>query len=321
MARYRKIDPRIWFDERFTAFDPFEKLVWFSFLTHPLMTPMGVGVIAPSFIDDVLGNDRTFCFRCQDLCGKPEHFAHTYMDTYIKEGMIYRDTHLIIVKNYLVYNRPDNPKQLLSWLGSVEELPRSEKFAELRDHLFKTLAGQPEWLFKGLLDPLAAQQNRTLSEKFWERVGLTESVEPSVNKTSHIGMPIPIAKKRDTVPKKTGYQEQEQEQEQEQGIVLSEPDKPDSDHPTSSIDPDIVIMLHRCPKLSILNHGNCKVFWDGIIASVETYKLGAEWLNKELIGLNAWMVTKNKGATTIQGAQRRVGFWIRRALDRVEETR
>lgn len=104
-------------------------------------------------------------------------------------------------------------------------------------------------------------------------------------------------------------------------VVLSEPDKPDSDHPTSSIDPDIVIMLHRCPKLSILNHGNCKVFWDGIIASVETYKLGAEWLNKELIGLNGWMVSKNKGAATVQGAQRRVGFWIRRALDRIEESR
>ena len=105
------------------------------------------------------------------------------------------------------------------------------------------------------------------------------------------------------------------------GVVLSEPDKPDSDLPTPVLDPDIEIMLRRCPKLSILNHGGCKEFWDGIIASVETYKLGAEWLNKELIGLNTWMVNKNKSAITTQGTRRRVSFWIRRALDKVEESR
>ncbi|HEX9429193.1 MAG TPA: hypothetical protein VF944_02355, partial [Candidatus Bathyarchaeia archaeon] len=131
------------------TFDPLEKLVWFTLLTHPLMTPMGAGVIYEGVLDDIIGNSREWCFRCQCPC--TQHTAETYLETFRERSLIYRDKGLLIVKNYLLYNLPDNPNQLLSWIGACEELPRSERFHDLLDHLENALDGQPDWLFTTLL--------------------------------------------------------------------------------------------------------------------------------------------------------------------------
>ena len=270
MKRYRKIDPRIWSDEKFTALSLRDKLITFYCITAQ-SNRIGLFLFSPAKgAEDLKLSFRTFA----EGFGKVSKTLNFSFD---------KINRVLYLPTWWKYNCPENPNVLKACLSDLHDLPKTpliEPFSNNKQYL-------PE----------------TFHQTFREGLAFFRETFPQT-------FAPPLAD-----------QEQEQEQEQEQGIVLSEPDKPDSDHPTSSIDPDIVIMLHRCPKLSILNHGNCKVFWDGIIASVETYKLGAEWLNKELIGLNAWMVTKNKGATTIQGAQRRVGFWIRRALDRVEETR
>ena len=41
MGRYRKIDPRIWNDEKFRSLSDRGKLAFFFVLTHPHMTPIG----------------------------------------------------------------------------------------------------------------------------------------------------------------------------------------------------------------------------------------------------------------------------------------
>jgi len=131
MARYRKIDPRIWNDEKFMTFDPREKLVWFTLLTHPLMTPMGAGVIYEGVLDDIIGNSREWCFRCQCPC--TQHTAETYLETFRKRSLIYRNKGLLIVKNYLLYNLPDTPQPApvldrrlrgITTLGTIPRSPR-----------------------------------------------------------------------------------------------------------------------------------------------------------------------------------------------------
>jgi hypothetical protein len=57
-----------------------------------------------------------------------------------------------MLKNFLVYNLPDNSNKLLNWIQMVEDLPRSPLWAALRDHLVATMEGKPAWLFAGLLD-------------------------------------------------------------------------------------------------------------------------------------------------------------------------
>jgi len=178
MSRYRKIDPRIWNDEKFSSFSVMQKLAWFALLTHPAMTPLGAGVFSSQLMDSLLGyyNDQIcpVCFRESGEIESSESILEGFKKG-LQEGsqegsLVLRDNHLIIVKNYLIYNRPDNPNQLNGWIESCEELPRSTIFAELRDYLEIILGGKPGWLFAGLLNPLAEQKNRDLKARFWDRI-------------------------------------------------------------------------------------------------------------------------------------------------------
>lgn len=220
MARYRKVDPRIWSDEKFVEFDPFEKLMWFALLTHPLMTPMGAGVMHIGVLDDIVGNSGDWCFRCQsNTC--TSHRAETYLDTFADRSLIFRDKGLVIIKNYLIYNMPDNPNHLMSWIASCEELPRSDRFTDLYEHLKSQLHSDPLWLFDGLLKPLADQCPRGLASMFWDRVNVTKDVSKMVprkvskivgrNVTRNVSGNVSSNVTSDPPP--IQYQEQEQEQD------------------------------------------------------------------------------------------------------------
>jgi len=215
MSRYRKIDTRIWNDERFSTFSVLEKLAWFGLLTHPVMTPMGAGIFPPQLLNALLDYDAQadICPVCYEASHQGPRERHKRSAEGILEGfqeasLILRDNHLVVVKNFLLYNRPDNPNQLSGWIEWCEELPRSNVFSELRDYLYEVLNGTPPWLFAGLLDPLAEQENRTLKSKYWDRIGeYVKRPQGRLQKGSKKGI-------------KKGYRNvstnQEQEQEQEQ---------------------------------------------------------------------------------------------------------
>lgn len=120
--RFRKIDPRIWNDEIFAEANPLQKLTWFTLLTHPLMTPMGAGVIPIGVLEEVIGNTPGWYWQCNEACS--EHRAGTMGGTmggtilgwFAERSRILCENPsrggLIIIKNLLLYNRPDNPNQL-----------------------------------------------------------------------------------------------------------------------------------------------------------------------------------------------------------------
>ena len=174
MARYRKIDPRIWGDERFATFSATQKLAWIGLLTHPVMTPMGAGIFPSSLLDSLIGYDTTcggitvcpVCLEETDVRGSSDAILEGFKEA----SLILRDNDLVIVKNFLVYNRPDNPNQLSGWIEWCEELPRSSIFAALEAYLHDTLEGHPPWLFAGLLKPLSEQRNKTLKARYWDRI-------------------------------------------------------------------------------------------------------------------------------------------------------
>src|ERR1035437_8844148 len=105
MARYRKIDPRIWNDEIFTEAEPLHKLLWFSLLTHPMMTPLGAAVIPIGILDNAIGNDKDWCWKTGDL-GLGENGAETLVGWFAERSRVVRDRDLIVVKNFLLYNCP-----------------------------------------------------------------------------------------------------------------------------------------------------------------------------------------------------------------------
>ena len=267
MKRYRKIDPRIWKDEKFTPLPARDKLIVFYCITAQ-SNRIGLFSFSPGQgSEDLKLSIKTFGEGFGKVC---EKFKFSFDKL----------NRVLYIPTWWKYNHPENPNVLKACMYDLHDLPRTplvELFSINKQYLSET--------FHQTFEEGLAFYRQTFHQTFGE-----------TGAGAGAG---------------TGT-----------GIILSEPELSDSDPPIPvEIDSDIKLMLSRCPKLSLLSNGVCKEFWDGIIASVETYKLGAEWLNKELIGLNGWMVSKNKGAATVQGAQRRVGFWIRRALDRIEESR
>jgi len=160
----------MWGDESFSRFSTTQKLSWIALLTHKTMTPMGAGTFPSLLLDSLIGYDGScicpVCLEESNEVGSSERI----LEGFEKGSMILRDGDLVIVKNFLVYNRPDNPNQLHGWIEWCEELPRSIMFETLRDHLNNVLNGEPEWLFAGLINPLAEQKNKTLKSGYWDRI-------------------------------------------------------------------------------------------------------------------------------------------------------
>ena len=216
MSRYRKIDTRIWNDENVSEMDPMQKLLWVHILSHPQITPVGAGVLSLSALDEFLGYSDGYCWRHSEMCRDCETRAGTILDTFQERSLILsKNLHgngLVIIKNFLLYNLPENPNVLASWIESVEELPRSSLWEVLRDHLLRVRPVLPDWLFIGLLNPLADNDLHGLKRQYWLRL---EGIQKK---------PKGQFKKRIQEPIKDGTknvrlnQEQEQEQEQEQDL-------------------------------------------------------------------------------------------------------
>lgn len=110
MARFRKIDPRIWNDAKFAGLSSEAKLLFLYLLTSPAMTILGALPIRASAVAEELGLD-------------PKRYAIRYEEL-SQQGMVeYDDRGLFWVKNYLKYNGPDNPKVVISWASALDLLP------------------------------------------------------------------------------------------------------------------------------------------------------------------------------------------------------
>lgn len=110
MARYRKIDPRIWNDAKFSALSSEGKLLFLYLLTAPAMTMIGAMPMRASAVAEELGFDsKRYAIRYQELS---------------QMGIVeYDDRGLFWVKNFLKYNAPDNPKVVISWGSILDLLP------------------------------------------------------------------------------------------------------------------------------------------------------------------------------------------------------
>lgn len=128
MARYRKIDPRIWNDAKFRSLSDQGRLVFFMLLTHPAMTALGAMRASLPGLATELG-------------WSSEAFAEAFREASAK-GMAEHDERacLISLPNFIKYNPPESPNVVKAWVGSVDLLPecglktlvmqRAEGFAE-----------------------------------------------------------------------------------------------------------------------------------------------------------------------------------------------
>lgn len=111
MSRYRKIDQRIWNDEKFRLLDDSAKLLFFCLLTHPSMTMLGA-------------MRSTVAGLAEELGWSVEAFREAFQQV-LDKGMAEHEqkAHLIALPNFLVYNKPESPNVVKSWSSVLDMLP------------------------------------------------------------------------------------------------------------------------------------------------------------------------------------------------------
>lgn len=111
MSRYRKVDQKLWCDEKVRALSDDAKLVFLLILTHPNMTAVGA----------MRGSVVTLA---EDLGWDAERLSKGFLEAFGK-GLIEHDqkARFVGLPNFLRYNTPENPNVLKGWASAYDLLP------------------------------------------------------------------------------------------------------------------------------------------------------------------------------------------------------
>ena len=114
MARFRKIDVRIWNDRKFRELDDQAKLAFLLLLTHPDTNQLGL----------IRTRSVALAF---DLGWQPDVMANA-IQTLCKTGMLMADEKagLMFIPNFLKYNPPNGINSAKSWSGILDLLPECD---------------------------------------------------------------------------------------------------------------------------------------------------------------------------------------------------
>jgi hypothetical protein len=143
MSHYRKIDVRIWNDEKFNRLTIQAKMAFFFVLTHPNMTSVGA----------MRGTIEGLSSELEVI---PEAFAEV-----LEEGLVlaYPESKIIVAKNFLKYNKPESPNVIRAWGKAFEMLPE----CNAKKELFLKV--------KGLVQGYGEGFKKAFSETFAEEYG------------------------------------------------------------------------------------------------------------------------------------------------------
>jgi hypothetical protein len=108
---YRKIDTRMWNDEKFCGLSDDGKLVFIFVMTHPNMTALGA-------------MRATLPGLAAELGWLPERFREGFQEAFAK-GMVEHDekANFVALPNFLKYNPPESPNVVKAWAKCLDLLP------------------------------------------------------------------------------------------------------------------------------------------------------------------------------------------------------
>lgn len=123
MGRYRKIDPRIWNDAKFSSLSHEGQRLFLYVLTHPSMTSLGAfrathdGQMAEIGINDEQCNEH-----CREQC--TEHRQNTFDELLVKELVKYDEkSKTVFAPNFIKYNAPENANVVIGWENALDQIP------------------------------------------------------------------------------------------------------------------------------------------------------------------------------------------------------
>lgn len=134
MARYRKIDIRIWNDRKFRELDDKAKLAFFLVLTHPDTNQLG------------MLRSRSVALA-MELGWHPDVMSDAIL-VLCQMGMLMVDDKagFIFIPNFLKYNSPNGPNAVKGWEGLLDQMPE----CALLDHAISSLKPFVDGLSEGL---------------------------------------------------------------------------------------------------------------------------------------------------------------------------
>ena len=133
MSRYRKIDPRIWNDEKFRAFSDDGKLAFLFILTHPHMTSLGaMRATLPGLASEIGWHVTRFLDAIREA---------------IRDGLleVNEDACYVGAPNFLRYNEPEGPNSVkLAWVEALDLVPECPEKNLLITRVRKYLNGKSD---------------------------------------------------------------------------------------------------------------------------------------------------------------------------------
>jgi hypothetical protein len=134
VSRYRKIDTRIWNDDKFRSLSQEGRYFFMYLLTSPHSTAWGAYVIDDLYIQADLGFSQQ---KINNLWRE--------LDSAGGHSLVLRDknTRLVAFPNWFKYNTPENKKTLIACGRGVAALPKSAallRFCEISEAVSEQLA-------------------------------------------------------------------------------------------------------------------------------------------------------------------------------------
>ena len=150
MAHYRKIDPRMWNDEKFRTLSTEGKLAFVLLLTHPHMTALGA-------------MRATIPGLAAELGGKG--FAEAFREVFAK-GLAKHDekASCVYLPRFLKYNKPESPNVVKAWAHSIDLIPECHLKSELIQEVKGFAEALPEAFGKALPEAFAKAAELALSD-------------------------------------------------------------------------------------------------------------------------------------------------------------
>lgn len=153
MARYRKIDVRMWNDRKFRELSDNGKLAFILLLTHPDTTQIGTIRTRVSNLADELGWQR-------------DAMSHAIQEVTLN-GMIDADEKagLMVINNFLKYNAPSSPNAFKSWCELIDLMPECDLLdkhvARLKTFVDGLSVGMRNTIPNDLIDAIKDAMSRT----------------------------------------------------------------------------------------------------------------------------------------------------------------
>jgi hypothetical protein len=143
MARYRKVDPRIWNDQKFNELSDHGKLAFFFLLTHPHMTALGAMRASIPGMAAELGWDEE-AFR--------EAFQEAQRKAMVKHD---KKASFVWLPKFLKYNKPESPNVVKAWGDAYDLLPECPLKIQLSQQIKDFVQGLSKGFHEALPEAFA----------------------------------------------------------------------------------------------------------------------------------------------------------------------